>query len=159
MRCIITRLRHVLVTTSDAANATVAIHCSINFAPNNTGSSAVRCAVVVGITTADNSACKRTAGYYCTMEFGISDNALAHGVVHGANQAADIVLSFYCRIACTVLNRTVDLVRKGANFTFLSSITNGYAIFCNTIANSHRKSSTGTGVSVSTKDRPHKARV
>ena len=143
-------LCHILIAAGDAAHAAAAGDSAIYSVANQVGSPAIGGTVVVAVATADDTSYV-VATTDRAVEGGIPDGTLAHGVVHGANQAADIVFSLYGGVTGAVLNGAVDLVGKGADSAFRTGVTDNHAILCRTVADGYGKVGCSTGVLITTK--------
>ena len=146
---IIPGLGHEAVAAEDAADTLVALHGPVHGTGQDGGASTVGGRLVV-VAAADDTTGVGTGGFYGAVEGRVADDALSHGVVSGADDAAHIASTLYGSRTGTVLDCTIDPSGKRTNLALIPFITNDDTGFNYTITDCYYKTSTSTGIAIAT---------
>ena len=149
---IVPGLGHKSVTAEDAADTLVAFHGSVHGAGQDGGASTVGGGRVV-VAAADDTTGVGTGGFYGAVERRVFDNALGHGVVSGADDAAYIVIALDCCGAGAVLDGTLEPSGKGTNLALCPGIADHNIALDGAVADGHNEACTGRGVAVASASR------
>ena len=82
------------------------------------------------------------------MEGRVADDALSHGVVSGADDAAHIASTLYSGRAGTILNGALESPSEGTNLALCSGVADHNIALNSAIADGHNEARTGRGIAV-----------
>ena len=104
---VIPGLDDVSICTKDATDLVHTCDASCHRASFDCDPSSIRCGSIITVTSADDTACVLSGCLHCSVEFTADDRTLAHRIVTGATDTTNIIRAIDCRIAHTVLDRSL----------------------------------------------------
>ena len=144
---IIPGLGHEAVAAEDAADTLVALHGPVHGAGQDGRASAVGGGGVV-VAASDDTTGVGAGGFYGAVEGGVFDDALGHGVVSGADDAAHIVLALDRCGAGAVFNGSLESPSEGTYLPLRPGIADHNIALDGAVADGHNEARTGGSVAV-----------